>query len=264
MSRFATATQTAPRANARPWGLKPTLTVLTTVFVPGSIREIVPAAWFVTQIAPAPAATASGSPPVGMIASTLPVLAPIRQTAFLPRHGTQTDPKATATSVGWLPTAMRVTRFGGRVDTSDGTVADVGDPGCSGPERDLAGQHADRSTEPVLDPVVEDADARDRRWRRGVEIGGRLGDPQRAGACGDEQRGPAGERDPLIDRARRRIDVRELALREAADVRATAASCDDPGRLGERRPRSGEYEGTGAGFLQDRQVIGGRAHARGG
>jgi len=52
--------------------LKPTLTVLTTVFVPGSIREIVPAAWFVTQIAPAPAATASGSPPVGMIASTLP------------------------------------------------------------------------------------------------------------------------------------------------------------------------------------------------
>lgn len=76
-----------------------------------------------------------------------------------------------------------------------------------------------------------------------MEIGGRLGDPQRAGACGDEQRGPAGERDPLIDRARRRIDVRDLALREAADVRATAASCDDPGRLGERRPRSSENEG---------------------
>src|SRR6266568_242875 len=111
MSPFATATQTAPRATAMPWGLKPSRMVFTTWFVRGSMREIVPAAWFVTQIAPAPAASASGSSPVGMIASTLPVAASIRQTAFLPRHGTQADPKPTATSVGWLPTGMRLIRL---------------------------------------------------------------------------------------------------------------------------------------------------------
>src|SRR6266699_1584008 len=111
MSPFATATQTAPPATAMPWGLKPSRMVLTTVLVRGSMREIVPAAWLVTQIAPAPAASASGSSPVGMIASILPVAASILQTAFLPRQRTQADPKATATSVGWLPTTMRLIRL---------------------------------------------------------------------------------------------------------------------------------------------------------
>jgi hypothetical protein len=45
-----------------------------------------------------------------MIASTAFVTALMRPTAFLAELGTQTEPKATAMSVGSLPTGIRVTR----------------------------------------------------------------------------------------------------------------------------------------------------------
>src|SRR6266566_2572151 len=117
-----------------------------------------------------------------MIAWTLPEAVSMRQTAFLPRHGTEGD-------VGWLVSDGDAPDPVGRsVDPPDASVADIRDPGRARSECDLAGQHAFRNTEPLLDLAVQDADARNRRRQPCVEIGGRLRDPEGAGAGGDEQR----------------------------------------------------------------------------
>src|SRR6266567_1464252 len=227
MSPFATATQTAPSATAMPWGLKPSRMVFTTWFVRGSMREIVPAAWFVTQIAPAPAASASGSSPVGMIASTLPVAASIRQTAFLPRQGTQADPKPTATSVGWLPTAMRLIRLvpaSIRHTVPSPTFATQAAP-------------APNATCPGNTPLGE----LNLFWILPFRMLTR-----EIAAGSDEQSRSPRELEPLVDRERRWIDVHELALREAADEESAAAGGDKPGRLREPEPAD-QVRAAGAG-----------------
>jgi hypothetical protein len=93
-------------------GLVPTDSVLTTLFVAGSIRESVFEPRFGTKTVPSSAIAAfSGFLPTLIVATTFSVRGLIRETVFERWFETQIAVSEAATERGVLPTRMALTRF---------------------------------------------------------------------------------------------------------------------------------------------------------
>jgi len=84
--------QTALLPTAMSSGRPPTLIVVTTRFVLGSIRETVPSALFATQTVPAPTATLAGISPTPIVLMTRPLTGSRRKTELSAPFVSQTAP----------------------------------------------------------------------------------------------------------------------------------------------------------------------------
>src|SRR5262249_53199474 len=94
-SAFETQTNFPPDATARPLGPSPTVTMPTTRFFAGSIRDTVASWLLATQTAPGPAATAAGALPT-LIGVTLPDAGSRRASTPADLPVTHTAPSPTA------------------------------------------------------------------------------------------------------------------------------------------------------------------------
>src|SRR6266536_5675408 len=93
-----------------PSGPLPTSIVGTTVFVLGSILEIVPSRLLATQTAPLPTAIPLGPLPTAIVWATLLDAGSIRETLRPSAFATQIAPSPTATWVGVAPTPTSAAR----------------------------------------------------------------------------------------------------------------------------------------------------------
>ena len=99
-------THTRPLATAIPAGRLPTLIVRATVFVAGSISEIVPANWLATHTPRRSTAMAAGPSPTGIVAVTAFVWGLIRETFASRLFATHTEPSPTVIASGPRPTLI--------------------------------------------------------------------------------------------------------------------------------------------------------------
>ena len=204
-------TQTAPPPTARAVGVTPTVTVCTTRFVSGSMRETVPSSEFATQTAPGPTAMPLGSRPTSIRCTTTPVSGSTRETVPSSPFVTHTEPSPTATLVGPLPTGTSATsRFDpASIAATEFAEAEVS-PGLSSPASSMTAT------------ATAAGGGKRRRSRSGRRFCGELGRAWRA-ACSGESRGgatgaaTASDTRPGTERATARLSVGDVFEELAVD-----------------------------------------------